>query len=63
MQTIITIIVFLLILGSIIIIHEFGHFIFGKKARIYVYEFSIGIGPSIFKWTAKNDETEYSVRL
>lgn len=58
-----TIIYFILILGVIILIHEFGHFIFAKKAGIYVYEFSIGMGPRIFKWTRKNDETEYSVRL
>ncbi len=58
-----TLIYFIIILGVIIIIHEFGHFIFAKKAGIYVYEFSIGMGPRIFKWTRKNDETEYSIRL
>ena len=58
-----TLIYFILILGVIILIHEFGHFIFAKKAEIYVYEFSIGMGPRIFKWTRKNDETEYSIRL
>ncbi len=58
-----TLIYFIIILGVIILIHEFGHFIFAKRAGIYVYEFSIGMGPRIFKWTRKNDETEYSVRL
>ena len=58
-----TLLYFILILGVIILIHEFGHFIFAKKAGIYVYEFSIGMGPRIFKWTRKNDETEYSIRL
>ncbi len=58
-----TLIYFIIILGIIILIHEFGHFIFAKKAGIYVYEFSIGMGPRIFKWTRKDDETEYSVRL
>lgn len=58
-----TLIYFILILGVIVLIHEFGHFIFAKKAGIYVYEFSIGMGPRIFKWTRKNDETEYSIRL
>ena len=43
-----TLIYFILILGVIILIHEFGHFIFAKKAGIYVYEFSIGMGPRIF---------------
>ena len=58
-----TLIYFILILGIVVLIHEFGHFIFAKKAGIYVYEFSIGMGPRIFKWTRKNDETEYSIRL
>jgi len=58
-----TIIYFLIILGLIIMIHEFGHFICAKKAGIYVYEFSLGMGPRIFKWKRKNDETEYSIRL
>ena len=58
-----TIIYFILILGIIVFIHEFGHFIFAKKAGIYVYEFSIGMGPQIFKFNRKNDETTYSIRL
>lgn len=58
-----TIIYFILILGIIVCIHEFGHFLFAKKAGIYVYEFSIGMGPRLFKWNRKNDETEYSIRL
>jgi regulator of sigma E protease len=58
-----TLIYFILILGIIVLIHEFGHYIFAKRSGIYVYEFSIGMGPRIFKWTRKNDETEYSIRL
>ena len=58
-----TLIYFILILGLIVLIHEFGHYFFAKRAGIYVYEFSIGMGPRIFKWTRKNDETEYSIRL
>ena len=58
-----TLLLFILILGIIVLIHEFGHYFFAKRAGIYVYEFSIGMGPRIFKWTRKNDETEYSIRL
>jgi len=58
-----TIIYFILILGTIVCIHEFGHFLFAKKSGIYVYEFSIGMGPRILKLKRKNDETEYSIRL
>ncbi len=53
---------FVLILGSIVAIHEFGHFIFAKLANIYVYEFSIGMGKKIFGKKKKNGETEFCVR-
>ena len=58
-----TLIWMILILGIIVFVHEFGHFIFAKKAGIYVYEFSLGMGPRLFKFNRKNDETEYSIRL
>jgi len=58
-----TLLYMILILGIIVFIHEFGHFIFAKKAGIYVYEFSIGMGPRLLKFNRKNDETEYSIRL
>ena len=58
-----SIIWFVLILGSIVAIHEFGHFIFAKLANIYVYEFSIGMGKKIFGKKRKNGETEFCVRV
>ena len=53
---------FILILGGIVAIHEFGHFIFAKMANIYVYEFSIGMGKKIFGKKKKNSETEFCIR-
>lgn len=58
-----TIIYFILILGLTVFIHEFGHFICAKKAGIYVYEFSVGMGPLIHSFKRNNDETQYSIRL
>ena len=58
-----TIIIFILVLGTIVFVHELGHFIFAKLMGVYVYEFSIGMGPLIKSWKRKNDETEYSIRL
>ena len=56
-----TIVLFILILGVIILIHEGGHFIFAKLTGVQVYEFSLGMGPLIFKKIAK-DKTQYSLR-
>jgi len=58
-----TLLLFIFVLGIIIFVHELGHFLFAKKAGIYVHEFSLGMGPQIFKFHRKNDETEYSIRL
>ena len=58
-----TFVYFILVLGITVFIHELGHFIFAKKAGIYVYEFSIGMGPKLFQWHSKKDETVYSIRL
>ena len=53
---------FIIILGVIVLVHEFGHFIFAKIFGIYVYEFAIGMGPKLFHWKSKKGETEYSIR-
>ena len=59
---IISILYFVIILGIIVFVHEFGHFFFAKLFGIYVYEFSIGMGPKIFSKKGRGGETMYSVR-
>ena len=59
---ILSIIYFILILGVIVLVHEFGHFFFAKLFGIYVYEFAIGMGPKIFSRKGKKGETVYSLR-
>lgn len=58
-----TIVYFVLILGVTVFIHELGHFMFAKKFGVHVYEFSLGMGPRLFKFNRKNDETDYCIRL
>lgn len=50
---------FIFILGSAVVIHEFGHFIVAKLFKIRVETFSVGFGPRLFgkKW----GETDYRV--
>jgi len=38
----------------IIIVHEFGHFIFAKINKIFVEEFFLGMGPKILKFKSKS---------
>lgn len=49
------------LLGGVIAVHEFGHFIFAKWNNIRVDMFSIGFGPKLF--SRKYGETEYCLSL
>ena len=62
MTVFINILLFILILGVIVAIHEFGHFLFAKINGVYVYEYAIGMGPKLFSFKPKNSETVYSLR-
>lgn len=61
MTILFNILLFVLVLGVIVFIHEFGHFIFAKLNGVYVYEFAIGMGPKLLSKQGK--ETEYTLRL
>lgn len=50
---------FLVALGILIFVHEFGHFIVARKLGIGVTKFSFGFGPKLFGFT--RGETEYLV--
>lgn len=56
-----TIILFFIIFGVVVLSHEFGHFVIAKKNGIHVIEFSIGMGPMIFHMDKKG--TRYAIRL
>lgn len=58
-----SIIYLILILGILVFVHEFGHFIAAKKIGVHVSEFAIGMGPKLFSHKRKNDPTEYTIRL
>ena len=58
-----TIVLSILIFGAFVLIHELGHFISARAFGVTVYEFAIGMGPKILKWTSKKTSIRYSVRL
>ncbi len=58
-----TLILFILILGVTVLVHEFGHFLFSKIFGVCVYEFSVGMGPTLISIPSKKSETTYSIRL
>lgn len=45
----------------ILLVHEFGHYVFAKLNRIHVLEFFIGFGPKIVKYISKRSGTMYGI--
>ena len=60
MSFFITILAALLVFSAVIAIHEFGHFAVAKLCGIQVNEFSIGMGPVL--WKKNHKGTQYSLR-
>ncbi|MCD7752956.1 MAG: M50 family metallopeptidase [Clostridiales bacterium] len=58
---IVYVIICIILFGLLIAVHEFGHFIVAKACNVKVNEFSIGMGPLI--WKRQGKETQYSLRL
>lgn len=58
---ILSLLLFIVILGVIILVHEFGHYICAKKSGVFIYEFSIGMGPVVFSHKGK-DGINYNIR-
>lgn len=58
---IVTIILFLVIFGIVVLSHEFGHFLLAKRNGIRVVEFAVGMGPTLFSF--QRGDTKYSLKL
>lgn len=56
-----SIVLFVLIFGIVVVAHEFGHFIVAKLNGIRVLEFSVGMGPNLFSF--QKGETKYCLKL
>src|SRR6185503_9009691 len=54
-----TIIVFIIVLGQLVFVHELGHFLMAKKAGMKVEEFGFGFPPRL--WGFKKGDTIYSI--
>lgn len=56
-----TIILFCIVFGLVVISHELGHFLIGRKNGIRVVEFAVGMGPTLFSFMAGG--TKWSLKL
>ena len=60
MTFLIYILAFAVLLGVLVTIHEFGHFIFARMFKVHVQRFSIGMGPVFYKKYDKHG-TEFAL--
>ena len=51
----------IVMLGLIVTVHEFGHYLVGRLCGIGILEFSVGFGPRLLGWERKG--IKYSLRL
>jgi len=73
MNTAIPILIFILILGLVVFVHELGHFLMARRAGIFVEEFALGMGPKLLTFRGKKkssspiegqeDVTLYTLRM
>lgn len=52
---------FLILVGILVLVHEYGHYIQAKLHGVGVIEFSIGFGPVIFSF--ERNKTRFSIRI
>jgi len=61
LDTLLTIINFVLVLSLLIAVHEYGHFWVARKCGVKVLRFSIGFGHALWRHQGKVDDTEYVI--
>ncbi|HEU4753035.1 MAG TPA: RIP metalloprotease RseP [Armatimonadota bacterium] len=52
---------FLVTLGVLVAVHEWGHFIAARAVGVHAYEFAIGFGPKLLTYMRRNG-TDYTIR-
>jgi regulator of sigma E protease len=57
----VTLILFIVIFGVVVIAHEFGHFLIARANGIHVVEFAIGMGPNLVSF--QKGDTKYSIKI
>ena len=58
-----TVLAFVVALGFLIAVHEYGHYKMAVLCGVKVLRFSVGFGKTIFKWQPKGSDTEFVVGI
>jgi regulator of sigma E protease len=52
---------FVVAVGLLVTVHEFGHFWVARRLGFRVLRFSVGFGRPLVKWTSRRDQVEYVI--
>ena len=52
---------FIVAIGVLVTVHEFGHFWVARRMGVRVLRFSVGFGRPLCRWRSKKDQTEYVI--
>ena len=63
METLSTVLIAILVFGTLIFIHEFGHYIFARIFHVTITEFSIGMGPKLVWYESKKTKITYALSM
>src|SRR5689334_120766 len=61
MSLIQTIVAFIVALGVLIVVHEYGHYIIARLCGVKVLRFSVGFGRALATWRLGADRTEWVI--
>lgn len=56
-----TILAFVVAIGALVAVHEWGHFIAARCFNVQVLQFSVGMGPRVWSWVSKHTGTEFRI--
>ncbi len=60
-SVLLSVVAFVVALGILITVHEFGHFWVARRMGVKVLRFSIGFGKPLWSWRGERDDTEYVI--
>ena len=63
MDVVVTVLSAILVFGTLIFIHEFGHYFFARIFRVTITEFSIGMGPKLVWYDSKKTGIRYAISM
>ncbi|MDE2418668.1 MAG: RIP metalloprotease RseP [Burkholderiales bacterium] len=58
-----TVIAFIVAIGILVAVHEWGHFVVARMCGVRVLRFSVGFGPQVAGWTSVRSGTQYSIGM